>query len=72
MSLDIGEIGVRVHIRDARQDEEDQDDGDAPDAGARACAGDGAADRLTPLAQADIVQQCVRQVLQALRRESGR
>ena len=62
MSLDIGEIGVRVNVRDPNEAQQ------APAAG---CGGT-PAPGLTPTLQADMVEQCVRQVLQALRMEGAR
>lgn len=62
MPLDIGEIGVRVNVRDPLEK-----------AGA-ATAADGGDARapLPPAQQTELVDACVRLVLQALRRQGAR
>lgn len=64
MPLDIGEIGVRVNVREP---------GDhATGATAGADAGAASSAPLSAAQQSDIVNQCVRLVLQALRNQGAR
>ena len=65
MPLDIGEIGVRVNVRDPQEPAAAGDP-----AAAAGCAASAAA--LSASQQRELVDQCVRLVLQALRSQGAR